>query len=115
MFLLAALALSGLPISGIFRSEFQIVSGGFARPDYAWAALLVVLLNVAFFGVLWHVARMVLGGGGGDPPVERREMSWWMVVPMVVCVVAVIGLGFHVPGSLSDLLSTAAKLIGGGS
>ena len=31
MFLAAALALCGLPLSGVFRSEFQIVAGGFAR------------------------------------------------------------------------------------
>ena len=29
MFMVAALALSGLPISGVFRSEFEIVAGGF--------------------------------------------------------------------------------------
>ena len=32
MFLAAALALCGLPLSGVFRSEFQIVVGGFAQP-----------------------------------------------------------------------------------
>ena len=31
MFLAAALALSGLPLSGVFRSEFEIVCGGFAQ------------------------------------------------------------------------------------
>ena len=31
MFIAAALALCGLPLSGVFRSEFEIVVGGFAR------------------------------------------------------------------------------------
>ena len=60
MFLAAALALSALPVSGVFRSEVQIVAGGFARPAYVWVALLLVLVNVAFLGVIWHAGKMVL-------------------------------------------------------
>ncbi|MGH2896751.1 MAG: proton-conducting transporter membrane subunit, partial [Solirubrobacteraceae bacterium] len=53
MFLAAALALSGLPLSGVFRSEFQIVAGGFARPQYVGVIVLLVGVNLAFFGVIW--------------------------------------------------------------
>jgi hydrogenase-4 component F len=60
MFLTAALALSGLPLSGVFRSEFQIVMGGFAHSQYIGVALLLVFVNLAFFGVIWHSARMVI-------------------------------------------------------
>ncbi|MGH2835826.1 MAG: proton-conducting transporter membrane subunit [Solirubrobacteraceae bacterium] len=61
MFLAAALALSGLPLSGVFRSEFQIVAGGFAQPQYVGVAILLVFVNLAFFGVIWHTGSMVLG------------------------------------------------------
>ncbi|MHB2000991.1 MAG: proton-conducting transporter transmembrane domain-containing protein [Solirubrobacteraceae bacterium] len=63
MFLAAALALCGLPVSGVFRSEFEIVSGAFAKAgDFVdtGVAMLLVLVNVAFFGVIWHAGRMVL-------------------------------------------------------
>jgi hydrogenase-4 component F len=106
LFLAAALALSGLPLSGVFRSEFQIVSGGFAEPAYFWVTLLVVFVNVAFFGVVWHAGRMVLSEpAAGGPPVG--ETSWWMVGAMCACLFVVVALGVHLPGDLSTLLSNA--------
>src|SRR5487761_1477470 len=51
LFLLAIFALSALPPSGIFRSEFQIVAGGLSGGSYAAAAVLVVLVTVTFFGL----------------------------------------------------------------
>jgi hydrogenase-4 component F len=106
MFLAAALALSGIPLSGVFRSEFQIVAGGFDRPAYGWVAGLIVLVNLAFFGVIWHLGKMVL-----TSPVEGRprgETSRWMIVPMLACLVLVVGLGLHLPGNLSNLLTQAS-------
>jgi hydrogenase-4 component F len=109
MFLAAALALSGLPLSGIFRSEFQIVSGGFSRPAYVWVALLVVLVNVAFFGIVWHAGRMVLTPAPDAAP--RGETSWWIVGAMAACFVVVVGLGLHLPSPLADLLHSASVLL----
>jgi hydrogenase-4 component F len=107
MFLAAALALSGVPLSGIFRSEFQIVAGGFSSPAYVWVALLVVLVNIAFFGVVWHIGRMVLVPLAPGAP--AGETSWWMVAAMAACLLVVIGLGLHVPGSLAQLLHAATS------
>lgn len=113
MFLLAALALSAFPVSGIFRSEFQIVSGGFASGAYTWVALLLVLVNLAFFGIVWHTGRMVL-----TPPrdagaaVARGETSWWMVGAMLACTIVVVALGFYLPGPLVSLLDHAAQIVG---
>jgi hydrogenase-4 component F len=106
LFLAAALALSGLPLSGVFRSEFQIVSGGFARPEYFWVTLLVVFVNVAFFGIVWHAGRMVLSEPAASGP-PAGETSWWMVAAMAACLVVVVGLGVHLPSDLSTLLSNA--------
>jgi hydrogenase-4 component F len=115
MFLVAALSLSGLPLSGVFRSEFQIVVGGFARPQYVGVTLLLVFVNLAFFGILWHAARMVLLQPAqpaaspaplttGAPP---RERSVWMIAGMLGCLVVSIGLGVHLPGDLTTLLNSA--------
>jgi hydrogenase-4 component F len=105
MFMAAALALSGLPLSGVFRSEFQIVAGGFAQPQYVGVALLVVFVNLAFFGIVWHVGRMVLSPAAEGVP--RGERSAWMVGAMLACLVVVVGLGAHVPGELARLLADA--------
>ena len=110
MFMAAALALCGLPVTGIFRSEFQIVSGGFAEPAYVGVALLLVFVNLAFFGVLWHTGRMVLTPAPADA--VRGETSWWMVAAMSACLLVVVGLGLHLPGDLSALLQHAADSLG---
>ena len=131
MFLAAALALCGLPISGVFRSEFQIVAGGFARPQYVGVVILLVFVNLAFFGIVWHTGRMVLtpaagrGAGtettaGGDSAPGRvsgpgggsagvRERSAWMVAGMLGCLFVVVALGVHLPGDLAALLHSAAQ------
>jgi len=59
LFLLAVLALSAMPPFGIFRSEFQIVAGGFDSHGYAAAAALIVLVTVAFFGLTASATRML--------------------------------------------------------
>ena len=110
MFLAATLALCGLPLSGVFRSEFQIVAGGMAQPQYIGVALLLVFVNLAFFGVLWHAGRMVLTApvpppqAGAQPP---GEQSAWMVAAMLGCLVVVVGLGLHLPTALSTLIAHA--------
>ena len=60
LFLLAVLALSALPPSGIFRSEFEIVAGGLASGGYPAAAVLVVLVTVAFLGLATSTTSMLL-------------------------------------------------------
>jgi hydrogenase-4 component F len=114
MFLAAALALCGLPLSGVFRSEFQIVCGGFAEPQYVGVALLIVFVNLAFFGVLWHAGRMVLtpaaggaGAGAGAGASASGEASAWLVAGMLGCLFVVIALGVHLPGDLTALLANA--------
>ena len=116
MFLAAALALCGLPLSGVFRSEFQIVVGGFAHAQYVGVTLLLVFVNLAFFGIIWHAGRMVLSrpdqapaaDGGPAAVAVARERSAWMVAGMLGCLLVSIALGVHLPGDLSALLTSAA-------
>jgi hydrogenase-4 component F len=116
MFLAAALALCGLPLSGVFRSEFQIVAGGFARPQYVGVTVLLVGVNLAFFGIIWHAARMVLGrpadlatdGAQLASAHVAGERSAWMIAGMLGCLFVSVALGVHLPGQLSALLNSAA-------
>jgi hydrogenase-4 component F len=108
LFLAAVLALSGLPLSGIFRSELQVVAGGLSSSAYVSAAFLIVLVNLAFFGVVWYLGRMVLSQPAGEGR-ERGETSYWMVAAMLGCTLVVVGLGLHLPGDFSQLLHDAAS------
>ncbi|MET9149298.1 proton-conducting transporter membrane subunit [Streptomyces sp. NPDC004042] len=116
MFLAAVLALSALPPSGIFRSEFQIVAGGLESGHHGVAAVLVVLVTLAFFGLAVAATQVVLtpapadGAPGAGEPGAR---SVWMVVPVAAGLVALVVLGVHPPDALAALLARGAAELGG--
>jgi hydrogenase-4 component F len=68
LFLLAVLALGAMPPFGIFRSEFEIVEGGFASAGNVAAAILIIGVTVAFFGLAASTTQMLLlpGSTAGD-------------------------------------------------
>ncbi|MEU6443162.1 proton-conducting transporter membrane subunit [Streptomyces sp. NPDC047046] len=116
LFLLALLALSAMPPFAIFRSEFQIVAGGLQSGHEGPAAVLVVLVTVAFLGLALAVTRIVLTPapqGEGDP--GRGETSVWMVVPALAGATVLIVLGLHPPADLTQLLLRGAAELGGGA
>jgi hydrogenase-4 component F len=114
MVLAAAIAISGMPPFGIFRSEVLIVTGGFADARYLFAALVIVFANVAFVGLYRTFHRMVLSGEApsGNERVRRPQQPL-MVAAMLISFLALLVLGLWVPGPLSDLLQGASSLIGG--
>jgi hydrogenase-4 component F len=116
LFLLAVFALSALPPSGIFRSEFQIVAGGLDSGNYATAAILVVLATVAFFGLTTSTTRILFTPAprslSAATAIGRGEPSAWMVVPAVAGVAALFILGLHPPGELTSLISRAVTELG---
>jgi hydrogenase-4 component F len=142
LLLAAVLALSAMPPFGIFRSEFQIVAGGFATSSNAATATLVVLVTVAFLGLSLSANRMLftpyperltrgasqatvtpprgaLPTRGDDPPeppaaaLARGEPSTWMVIPVLAGLAALVLLGVHPPGHLTALLARGAAELGG--
>jgi hydrogenase-4 component F len=111
LFLLAVFALSALPPSGIFRSEFQIVYGGLSSGSYAAAAILIILATVAFFGLSASATGMLFTP---PPPAQPRgEPSAWMVVPVVAGVAVLFLLGVHPPAELTHLIGRAVGQLGG--
>ena len=116
MVLVGALAITGVPPFGIFRSELLIVTGGFSHSKYALAGLLVVFANVAFVGVYQVFHRMVLSSGEashGDRTRVGRPEQPVMAAAMVVSLAVVLVLGFWIPGPLNRLLHGAVTVIGG--
>jgi hydrogenase-4 component F len=114
MVLIGALAITGLPPFGIFRSELLIVTGGFQRSDFALAGLLVVFANVAFVGIYLTFHRMVLAPGEtGSPARAGQREQPLMAAAMLASVAVVLVLGLWIPGPLEHLLHSAAAVIGG--
>ena len=112
LFLAAILALSAMPPFGLFRSEFEIVTGGLAASRNAAAAILVVLVTVAFLGLSLAANRMLLTPRR-DPAPARGEPSGWMVAPVVAGLIALLVLGLHPPGELTALLDHAVAALRG--
>jgi hydrogenase-4 component F len=114
LFLLAVFALSAMPPSGIFRSEFQIVYGGLGSGNYAAAAALIVLVTVAFFGLTASATRMLFTPAPlrSRPALSRGEPSAWMVVPVIAGVAVLFLLGVHPPGELTSLIYRAVEQLG---
>jgi hydrogenase-4 component F len=116
MVLLGALAITGVPPFGIFRSELLIVTGGFSRSEYALAGLLILLTNVAFVGVYQVFHRMVISPDQTDAAdrtrLTRPEQPL-MAAAMVASLVVVLVLGLWIPSPLNRLLHAAVTVIGG--
>ena len=119
LFLLAVFALSAMPPSGIFRSEFQIVYGGLGSGSYAAAAVLIVLVTVAFFGLTASATQMLFTPAPlrarpaqSRPTLRRGEPSAWMVVPVIAGVAVLFILGLHPPGELTSLIARAVTQLG---
>jgi hydrogenase-4 component F len=72
LFLLSVLALSAMPPFGIFRSEFEIVAGGFASSGDAAAAAAIAAVTVAFLGLSIATNRMLFTPPAA-PVLERAE------------------------------------------
>lgn len=122
MFLMAVFALAAMPPFGLFRSEFQIISGGLADHRNAAAAALIVLVTLAFAGLTAATTWMLFAPSRSNGPgaataavLGRREPSGWMVTPVVIGLVALLLLGLAPPDALVELLTRgAAELAGGG-
>lgn len=115
------LGLCAMPPFGLFRSEFQIVAGGFGNRHNAATAILVVLVTVAFLGlslattrILFRVRPLAADARHDVQNLTVGEPSWWMVVPTVAGMLILLMLGLVPPDQLLDLLSHAASTLRGG-
>lgn len=112
VFLVAVFALGAMPPFGMFRSEFQIVTGGIGSGHGTAGAILVALVSLAFFGLMIATTR-VLFQPAAAPSLPPSEPSYWMVVPVLIGVAALLLLGVHPPEALQELLTRgAAELTG---
>jgi hydrogenase-4 component F len=110
-FMLAGLALAGLPPFGTFRSELMILAGGFASQLQYGAVAMLLLLLVAFAGIV----RWATTISAGEPrsTIRRGERSIAPIVAVIAGATIVIGLGLVVPAPLEVLLVRAFHIVEG--
>jgi len=107
-FVLGVLALMGLPPFGLFTSEIMIFAAGF-RTGHAWAAAAgLVLLVVAFGGLLRATQTMLFGP---SPSTVRGGGGWISALPMAVALAVLVVIGLAWPPGLGAALDLAARAI----
>jgi hydrogenase-4 component F len=107
------LAIAGMPPFGPFLSEFTILKAAFdqGRPWIGVSCL--VLLSLAFIGLITAVLAMVLGEPLRPDPEPYPAERWWEIVPPAFLGGCVLLLGLYVPPFASSLIREAALAIGG--
>ncbi len=104
--MLGALAILGMPPSGVFASEFLILTT--AMKEQPWATpILLIALGVAFAAIFGKVQPMVFG-----EPTAKRLPHKPAMLPVFIHLGLVLMLGLWIPPYLAEWYRQAAKLIG---
>jgi hydrogenase-4 component F len=99
-------AIAGLPPSGIFLSEFLVVSSTFARAPLL-AIPLVIGLLLAIGALLLKLGGVVFGEPRGSTQPDRASY-----VPFVAHLAIVVIAGVWLPGPLVSWFHNVAQLLG---
>jgi hydrogenase-4 component F len=112
VFLMAMLAIVGMPPFSLFQSEFLILRAAFASGHYLASVLFVLFGLGVFTGASLHVGNLVLG-----PAVEGPVSAWhpWRNTSVLALAAVLVVIGFWLPAPLLALIRAAAGVVAGGA
>ncbi len=103
---LAVLSIAGMPPSGVFMSEFLVVTTSFARMPLL-ALILVLGLLLAFGALLQKLTGVAFGSPSGeDHPMTGSLMPLWLHLALVYLI------GLHMPQAMVAWFQTVAAILG---
>jgi hydrogenase-4 component F len=111
VFLMAMLAIVGMPPFSLFQSEFLIVRAAFGGGYYLVTALFILFGTGIFAGALIHVGGLVLGA---NDTVPAASLHPWRDTSMLAMAAVLVVIGFWLPAPLLDLIRGAARVVTGG-
>lgn len=106
LFLAAMLALLGLPPFGLFVSEVMIIGAGFAAGHAVASVIALILLVIAFAGLLRTLQRMLYGETAG-----RGTERAWVTVPMFAALLLLLMTGLAWPPGLAGALARITAVV----
>ena len=111
VFLMAMLAIVGMPPFSLFQSEFLILRAAFAGGHYLVTVLFIFFGLGVFAGAVLHVGNMVLGRAE-----EEQTAAWhpWRNTSMLALAAILVVIAFWLPAPLLDLIRGAARVVAGG-
>ncbi|OYX40870.1 MAG: hydrogenase 4 subunit F [Rhodobacterales bacterium 32-67-9] len=103
---LAILSIAGMPPSGVFMSEFLVVTTSFSRLPLL-AVVLVLGLVLAFGALLLRLTGVAFGEPKGqDAPMHGSLLPLWLHLALVLLI------GLHMPGPMVAWFRAVAALLG---
>lgn len=109
LFGLGILALIGLPPFGLFISELLLVKAAIASGHLWVAALILLMILVAFVSLLNHLNRMLYGAAPEGVTVGERP--GWGIITLAGCVAASLVLGLILPWPLVALIDGSVAIV----
>jgi hydrogenase-4 component F len=110
VFLMAMLAIIGMPPFSLFQSEFLIVRAAFDGGHVLTGVLFVLFGTGVFAGALLHVGGMILGPRGETAAAAPRP---WRDGSLLALAAALVVIGFWIPAPLFELIRGAARVVSG--
>ncbi|MCR6629702.1 MAG: hydrogenase 4 subunit F [Magnetospirillum sp.] len=114
-FLIAVLAIAGMPPMGVFMSEFLVVSSTFARQPLLAVPLIIGLL-LSFAALLMRLQGMAFGPPPAHPhPAHGRATGLSTLLaytPLWAHLLLVLVAGLYLPPALTAWFQTVAGLLG---
>jgi hydrogenase-4 component F len=108
LFVVAGVALAGLPPAALFLSEWMVLIGGLEARKVAAVVTALVLLAMVFAALAFHWTRMALGRPRADfrdpLPADSHRPLWLLAAALLI-------LGVWIPEPVHRLLSQAAAVI----
>ena len=109
LFLAAMLALIGLPPFGLFVSELMILAACFSQGFIAVGSAALILLVIAFAGLLRGTHAVLYGTPPREPAEEAR--GWYAVFPPAIALFLLLLTGLAWPPGFGDVLHRVVAVV----
>jgi hydrogenase-4 component F len=113
LFLLAFLAITGMPPFAPFLSEFNIAAAAFTGGRWVVGAIFLAALGGIFLGMSDTVVQMIFGTPSPTRVRTPYKDTFATTAPLVLALGLALLLGLWMPRSLQTLLQHATQFVEG--